>query len=99
MGTFISVGRSLDNALERVRLAERLGYHSIFTTHVAGRDSLTVLAAYAHETERVQLGTGVLPIYSRTPAATAQQAATTDEYAGARPALAVGLPPAITLEN
>jgi len=99
LGTFISVGRSLDNALERVRLAERLGYHSIFTTHVAGRDSLTVLAAYAHETEHVRLGTGVLPIYSRTPAATAQQALTVDEMSGGRVILGVGVSHAITVEN
>ena len=51
LGTFISVGRSLDSALDRVRLAERLGYHAVYATHLAGRDSLTVLAAYADVTE------------------------------------------------
>jgi alkanesulfonate monooxygenase SsuD/methylene tetrahydromethanopterin reductase-like flavin-dependent oxidoreductase (luciferase family) len=46
-GCFISTGRSLEQAIERVKLAESLGYESVYTTHVAGRESLTVLSAYA----------------------------------------------------
>jgi F420-dependent oxidoreductase-like protein len=99
LGTFISVGRSLDSALDRVRLAEQLGYHSAYTTHMAGRDSLTVLAAYAQVTEAIQLGTGVLPIYSRTPAATAQQAYTIDELSAGRLTLGVGVSHRVTVEN
>ena len=99
IGTFISVGRSLDSAVERVRLAERLGYHSAFTTHIAGRDSLTVLAAYAAATERLVLGTGVLPIYSRTPVATAQAAATVDEMSGGRLVLGLGVSHRVTVEG
>jgi F420-dependent oxidoreductase-like protein len=99
LGTFISVGRSLDTALDRVRLAERLGYHSVFTTHLAGRDSLTVLAAYANVTESVRLGTGVLPIYSRTPAATAQQAVTIDEISRGRLTLGIGVSHQVTVEH
>ena len=92
LGTFISVGKSLDQAIERVRRAEELGYDSIYVTHIAGRDSLTVLMAYAAATERIKLGTGVLPIYSRTPVATAQQtAATIDEYSGGRMVLGLGV--------
>jgi F420-dependent oxidoreductase-like protein len=92
------VGRSLDSALDRVRLAEQLGYHSVYTTHVAGRDSLTVLAAYASVSQSVQLGTGVLPIYSRTPAATAQQAITIDEISNGRLTLGIGVSHRVTGE-
>jgi F420-dependent oxidoreductase-like protein len=99
LGTFISVGRSLDSSLDRVRLAEQLGYHSVFTTHVAGHDSLTVLAAYANVSETIRLGTGVLPIYSRTPAATAQQAATIDAISGGRLTLGIGVSHRVTVEN
>ena len=45
-----------------------LGYDAVYTTHIAGRDSLTVLMAYAAVSERIRLGTGVVPIFSRTPA-------------------------------
>ena len=99
LGTFISVGRSLDTALDRVRLAEQLGYHSVFTTHLAGRDSLTLLGAYANVTESIKIGTGVLPIYSRTPVATAQQAATIDEMSGGRLTLGIGVSHRVTVEN
>jgi F420-dependent oxidoreductase-like protein len=99
LGTFISVGRSLENALERVRLAERLGYHSVYTTHLAGRDSLTVLAAYVQHTERIRVGTGVLPIYSRTPVATAQQAVTVDDLSAGRLILGIGISHQVTVEN
>jgi alkanesulfonate monooxygenase SsuD/methylene tetrahydromethanopterin reductase-like flavin-dependent oxidoreductase (luciferase family) len=99
IGTFISAGRSLDAAVERVRLAESLGYDSTYVTHIAGRDSLTVLAAYAAPTERIKLGTGVLPIYSRTPVATAQTAATIDEISGGRMILGIGVSHRVTVEN
>jgi alkanesulfonate monooxygenase SsuD/methylene tetrahydromethanopterin reductase-like flavin-dependent oxidoreductase (luciferase family) len=66
VGSFIGAGRSLESAVGRVRRAEQLGYESAYVTHIAGRDSLTVLAAYACGTERIKLSSGVLPMYSRT---------------------------------
>ena len=66
LGSFISVGKSLDQALARVQKADELGYDSAYVTHIAGRDSLTLLMAYAAATENIKLGTGVLPAsYSR----------------------------------
>jgi alkanesulfonate monooxygenase SsuD/methylene tetrahydromethanopterin reductase-like flavin-dependent oxidoreductase (luciferase family) len=99
IGTFISVGRSLDGAQERVRRADELGFDSVYVTHIAGRDSLTVLAAYASVSERIRLGTGVLPIFSRTPVATAQSAATVDELSGGRLVLGLGVSHQVTVEN
>ena len=89
-GTFISVGKSLDQAIERVKRAEGSAT-TRFTSHIAGRDSLTVLMAYAAATERVKIGTGVVPIYSRTPVAMAQTAATIDEYSAGRMVLGIGV--------
>ena len=88
---FVSVARSLDQAIVRVRLAESLGYDSAFVTHIAGRESLTVLTAYAVATERIRVGTGVVPIYTRTPATMAQTAATIDELSGGRLTLGLGV--------
>ncbi|MGZ4201510.1 MAG: LLM class flavin-dependent oxidoreductase [Thermoleophilaceae bacterium] len=99
VGTFIGVGRALETALQRVERAEALGYESAYVTHIAGRDSLTVLAAYAARTKRIKLGTGVLPIYSRTPVATAQAAATVDELSGGRMVLGIGVSHQVTVEN
>ncbi len=99
IGAFISVGRSLDSTLERVKLADELGFDSIYTTHIAGRDSLTLLMAYATVSERARLGTGVIPIFARTPVSMAQTAATIDEYSGGRMVLGIGVSHQVTVEN
>ncbi|HYH58832.1 MAG TPA: LLM class flavin-dependent oxidoreductase [Thermoleophilaceae bacterium] len=91
LSCFVSVGRELGTAIERVKLAESLGYEAVFVTHIAARDPFTVLTAYAAATERIRLGTGVTPIYARTPVATAQTAATIDEYSGGRMVLGLGV--------
>jgi alkanesulfonate monooxygenase SsuD/methylene tetrahydromethanopterin reductase-like flavin-dependent oxidoreductase (luciferase family) len=90
-GCFISTGRSLDEAIERVKLADSLGYESVYVTHVAGRESLTVTTAYALASSRIRVGTGVVPIYTRTPATMAQTAATIDELSGGRFTLGLGV--------
>jgi alkanesulfonate monooxygenase SsuD/methylene tetrahydromethanopterin reductase-like flavin-dependent oxidoreductase (luciferase family) len=99
LGSFIAAGRSLETALQRVELAERLGYESVYVTHIAGRDSVTTLMAYACRSERVRLGTGVLPIYSRTPVATAQSYATLDEFSGGRAVMGLGVSHRPTVEG
>ena len=87
----VSTGRSLDHAVARVKLAESLGYDSAFVTHIAGRDSLTVVTAYTLATERIRVGTAVVPIYTRTPATMAQTAATIDELSAGRLTLGLGV--------
>lgn len=99
LGTFISVGRSLETAVQRVEQAEHLGFESVYVTNIAGRDALSVLMAYAARTSRIRLGTGVVPIYSRTPAAMAQTAATIDEFSGGRMVLGIGVSHKITVEH
>src|SRR5918998_6019383 len=91
LGCFVSVGRSLEQAVGRVRLAEELGYEAVYVTHIAGRESLTVITHYAGQTERIRVGTGVVPIYTRTPATMAQTAATIDEISGGRLNLGLGV--------
>jgi F420-dependent oxidoreductase-like protein len=91
VGCFVSTGRSLDQAVERVKLAEELGYEAAYVTQIAGRDALTVLTVYALNTSRIRLGTGVVPIYTRTPATMAQQAVTVDELSGGRLNLGLGV--------
>ncbi len=81
----------MEGAIERVKLAESLGYESVYVTHIAGWESLTVLTAYAMATSEIRVGTGVVPIYTRTPATMAQTAATIDELSGARLTLGLGV--------
>lgn len=91
LGCFVSVGRSLDQAVGRVKLADELGYDAAYVTHINARDSLTVITHYAAHTSRIRLGPGVVPIYTRTPATMAQEAATIDELSGGRLNLGLGV--------
>lgn len=99
IGAFISGGKSLQSTLDRVRRADGLGFDAVYVTQIAGRDALSLLTAYASITERIRLGTGVVPIFSRTPVAMAQTAATIDEFSGGRMVLGLGISHQVTVEN
>lgn len=68
--------------VERVLLAERLGYDSCWTAEAYGSDAITPLAYLAAVTSRIRLGTGIIQIGARTPAATAMEVQTVDALAG-----------------
>ncbi len=99
LSLFLDPGRSLPEAVERVRLAESLGYDSVWVTHIATREPLQVLAHYGHATERIGLGTGVVPFMLRHPALLAMEAATLDETTGGRLRLGVGVSHKVTVEG
>lgn len=99
IGCSLDAGRSLDEAVERVRLAESLGYESVWVTHIAAREPLQVLGHYGHRTERIGLGTGVIPIMLRHPALMAMEAATLDEITGGRLTLGLGVSHKVTVEG
>jgi len=99
LAAFISPSKSLSSAVENVQIAERLGYDSAFATHIAGRDGLMTLAAYAAGTTTIKLGTGVLPAFPRHPVSLGVEAATLDELTGGRLILGVGTSHKITMEN
>ena len=68
--------------IERVLLAERLGYDSVWTAEAYGADALTPLAYLAAVTSTIKLATGIVQISARTPAATAMAFATLESLAG-----------------
>ena len=92
--------RTLEESVLRAKMAERLGFKSVWVTQLPdARDAALVLAAYANATERVTLGTGVLPIYTRHPTAMAQMAATLDELSAGRFILGIGVSHKLTVES
>ena len=99
LAAFISPGKALEPALERVRAAERVGYDIVFTTQTTGRDALATLTAYASVTSRIKLGTGVQPCFPRHPLALAIEAATVDEITGGRLVLGIGPSHQLTMET
>jgi len=68
--------------VEKVQLAEQLGYDSVWTAEAYGSDALSPLAYLAAKTERIKLGTGVIQLAGRTPANAAMTIATIDALAG-----------------
>ena len=63
----------------------------MFTTHIAGARVADCPDRVRAVTERIRLGTGVVPIYTRTPATMAQTAATIDVLSGGRLPLGLGV--------
>src|SRR5713226_7579897 len=49
------------------REAERLGYSSFWVNHPGSTDGLAALAHAARETQRIELGIGVIPLHTREP--------------------------------
>lgn len=75
-------GAHLEMPIDTIRLCEDLGFHSVWTAEAYGCDALSPLAYLAALTKRIKLGTAVVQIAARTPAATAMHAMTIDALAG-----------------
>ena len=77
--------------LEAIREAERLGFDSIWTSEAYGCDVLTPLAWWGSQTETVRLGTSIMQMSARRPAAAAMAAITMDHLSGGRFVLGLGV--------
>ncbi|MBC6462249.1 LLM class F420-dependent oxidoreductase [Actinomadura sp. HBU206391] len=82
--------RNPDDQTDTVLAAERLGYDSVWTAEAYGSDAFTVLTWYGARTSRIRLGTAVVQMSARTPAATAMHALTLDALSGGRLILGLG---------
>jgi F420-dependent oxidoreductase-like protein len=71
--------------------ADRLGFDSVWTAEAYGSDALMPLAWWGAATERIKLGTAIVQISARTPAATAMAAMTLDHLSGGRVILGLGV--------
>ena len=94
IGLFIGTMGAADTLAGQVSQsaeAEADGFDSFWTAQVAGVDALTLLALCGGATERVELGTAVVPTYPRHPMALAQQALTAQAAAGGRLLLGIGV--------
>jgi 5,10-methylenetetrahydromethanopterin reductase len=79
--------------------AEREGFASGWLPQVSTYDALMVLALAGTETERIELGTAVVPTYPRHPTVVAMQALTVQDVSGGRLALGIGLSHRMSIEN
>jgi F420-dependent oxidoreductase-like protein len=82
---------SPEEQVELAVLADQLGLDSVWVSEAWGQDAVSVLGLLAGRTERVALGSGLLQIPARQPAATAMAAATLDVLSGGRFRLGLGV--------
>lgn len=83
--------RPFAELLRCVQAADETGYELVMVPEAWGRDALVSLAYLAAHTERVQLGTGIVNVYSRSAAVVAMAAATLDDVSGGRAVLGLGV--------
>jgi F420-dependent oxidoreductase-like protein len=79
-----------DQVLAKVRLADELGFDSIWVGEAWGYELFTSLADLVRATTRLKVGAGVANVFSRSPAVIASAAATLDERSGGRLLLGLG---------
>ena len=70
--------------------ADRLGFHSVWTSEAWGADAVTVASWIAATTEQIGIGTAIMQMPARTPATTAMTVATLDQLSGGRVLLGLG---------
>jgi alkanesulfonate monooxygenase SsuD/methylene tetrahydromethanopterin reductase-like flavin-dependent oxidoreductase (luciferase family) len=78
---------------------EAAGVDMVIIPEIYGFDQISVLGYVAAKTERIELMTGIVNVYSRSPALIAQTAATIDALSGGRFTLGIGTSGAQVIEG
>jgi F420-dependent oxidoreductase-like protein len=91
--------KSLEDALQSFRAAEAAGFHTVWVPNIFARDALTLLALAGRETQTIELGSAVVPTFSRHPLYMAQQALTTQEATNGRLVLGIGPSHRVVVED
>jgi F420-dependent oxidoreductase-like protein len=90
---------ALDASLQQFARAEAAGFQTAWVPNIFSFDALTLLALAGPRTRSLELGTAVVPTYSRHPFYMAQQALSTAVATGGRFALGLGPSHKVVIEN
>ncbi len=77
-------------SVAQVQALEKAGMDIVYVAEAYGYDAPTLMGYLAAETETIQIASGILPIYTRTPTLLAMTAAGLDELSGGRAVLGLG---------
>ncbi|MCY3880907.1 MAG: TIGR03564 family F420-dependent LLM class oxidoreductase [Chloroflexi bacterium] len=99
IGVMIGGRLDLDGLVARTQELEAQGYDSVWMPNVFGLDAMGAFTVIGRETERIELGTAVVPTYPRHPVTMAQQALTVQAASGNRFALGIGLSHKFVIED
>jgi F420-dependent oxidoreductase-like protein len=81
---------ALQLRLEEILEAERLGYHSVWTSEAYGSDAVSVASWILARTTRIHVGTAIMQMPARTPTCAAMTAMTLNALSGGRFLLGLG---------
>jgi F420-dependent oxidoreductase-like protein len=90
LSTTVAYAGDPKKAAQRAKDLEAAGVDMIWVAELYSFDAVSILGYLAAHTERVELASGILPLYSRTPALTAMTAAGLDAVSGGRFVLGLG---------
>ena len=90
MGVLAGAGSDWRESLEKVRIAESLGYELVATGEAWGASTVPWMTLLAANTDRIQIGTSILNVYSRSPGAIAQEFAALETVSGGRMVCGLG---------
>ncbi len=88
-----------DHVVAKVRLADQLGFDSVWIGEIWGYELFTSLADLVRATTRIKIGAGIASIYSRSPAVIATAAATLDARSNGRMLLGLGSSGPLVVEH
>lgn len=83
-------GDNLEALLRDAKTMDDAGVDTLLVAETWGHDAFTILTLLARETKRIKLGTSIVNIFSRSPAALAQHFATLDQLSGGRAVIGLG---------
>jgi len=90
VGMMINYAGGFTETVSELADFERAGLQIVFVPEAYSFDAVSQLGFIAARTERLEIASGILPIYSRTPALTAMTAAGLDYVSGGRFTLGIG---------
>ena len=77
-------------SVAQVQALEKAGMDIVYVAEAYGYDAPTLMGYLAAETETIEIASGILPIYTRTPTLLAMTAAGLDDISGGRAVLGLG---------
>jgi F420-dependent oxidoreductase-like protein len=90
VGMMLSYAGGFTETVEELTDFERAGLEIVFVPEAYSFDAVSQLGFIAARTSTLEIASGILPIYSRTPALTAMTAAGLDFVSGGRFTLGIG---------
>jgi F420-dependent oxidoreductase-like protein len=97
--TAMSFDGDPERLASRIVDLEAAGIDMVFVPEIYGFDQVSVLGYLAAKTSRIEMMTGIVNVYSRSPALIAQSAATIDALSGGRFTLGIGTSGAQVIEG